>query len=323
MAPSTSTITYLERIEIKNLWGEFDINWQLDPQVNILIGINGSGKTTLLGIIASIFNQSERNHYDYDKLTVSFNDQRVFQLERHHHANPSNNYQVTTPCDFSTVSLAKINTFDISLDTIASGKLKVAEVATELDILLEQLIDDFKGYLLKLRNLEREETLLLDRKIKELLLKDQANHEELQELRTALRRKEMTVEEIYYQKDQFLTELNLLFQATHKRVDFDKENALIFHKNGKILTPYQLSSGEKQVLIILLTVVLQEDKPGILLMDEPELSLHLAWQLKLIETIQRLTVNCQLIIATHAPGILNKGWRDKITKIEDITSQGK
>jgi ABC-type lipoprotein export system ATPase subunit len=321
MAPSK--ITYLERVEIKNLWGEFDINWQLDPQVNILIGINGSGKTTLLGIIASIFDPNEWNRYDYDKLKVCFNDQNFFQLERHHHANPSNHYQVTTPCDFATVSLAKINTFDISLDTIESGKRKVAEVATELDILLEQLIDDFKGYLLKLRNLEREETLLLDRKIKELSLKDQANHEELQELRAALRRKELTVEEIYYQKDQFLTELNLLFQATHKRVDFDKENALIFHKNGKILTPYQLSSGEKQVLIILLTVVLQEDKPCILLMDEPELSLHLAWQLKLIETIQKLTENCQIIIATHAPGILNKGWRDKITKIEDITSQGK
>jgi predicted ATP-dependent endonuclease of OLD family len=47
-------ITHLERIEIKNLWGEVDIDWQLDPLVNILIGINGSGKTTILELVDSI-----------------------------------------------------------------------------------------------------------------------------------------------------------------------------------------------------------------------------------------------------------------------------
>ncbi len=72
-------------------------------------------------------------------------------------------------------------------------------------------------------------------------------------------------------------------------------------------------------MIILLKVILQENQPSILLMDEPELSLHLAWQLKLIDMIQRINENCQLIIATHAPGVLNKGWRDKITKMENIT----
>jgi predicted ATPase len=39
-------ITHLKRIQIKNLWGEVDIDWQLNSHVNILIGINGSGKAT-------------------------------------------------------------------------------------------------------------------------------------------------------------------------------------------------------------------------------------------------------------------------------------
>jgi predicted ATPase len=56
-------------------------------------------------------------------------------------------------------------------------------------------------------------------------------------------------------------------------------------------------------------------------MDEPELSLHLAWQLQLINIIQQLNENCQLIIATHAPGIFSKGWNDKITKMEDIIKE--
>jgi predicted ATPase len=205
--------------------------------------------------------------------------------------------------------------FDVPIE---QGKRKSAEISTELDIVLEQLIDEFKGYQLKLRNLESAETSILDNKIKELSSKDSASHEELKQLSAALRHKEMKLEEIYQQKNQFISELNNLFESTNKVVDFDKNNALIFNKEGKTITPYHLSAGEKQILIILLKVVLQEDQASILLLDEPELSLHVAWQLKLIDTIQRLTANCQLIIATHAPGILNKGWRDKITKMENI-----
>jgi len=91
-------------------------------------------------------------------------------------------------------------------------------------------------------------------------------------------------------------------------------------KNNQMLTHAQLSAGEKQILIILLKVILQENEPAILLMDEPELSLHLPWQFKLIELIQRLNKQCQIIIATHAPCIFSKGWRDKIIKMEDIVS---
>lgn len=299
-------ITYIERIEIKNLWGEVDIDWQLNPFVNILIGINGSGKTTLLGIIDSLSKPNELNNYEYDSVKLTFNDNRFITLERR------SNTPVVAP-------IVKISLFDMPVE---QGKRKSAEISTELDIVLEPLIDDFKGYQLKLRNLESAETSILDNKIEELSSKDNATTEELQELRVALRHKKMKVEEIYQPKNQFISELNSLFGGTHKVVDFDKNNALIFNKDGKTITPYRLSAGEKQVLIILLKVVLQEDQPCILLLDEPELSLHLAWQLKLIETIQRLSENCQLIIATHAPGILNKGWRDKITKMENITFKG-
>ena len=38
---------YIQRIEIKGLWGRFNIQWDLRPDVNILSGINGVGKTTI------------------------------------------------------------------------------------------------------------------------------------------------------------------------------------------------------------------------------------------------------------------------------------
>jgi hypothetical protein len=51
--------------------------------------------------------------------------------------------------------------FDVPIE---QGKRKSAEISTELDIVLEQLIDEFKGYQLKLRNLESAETSILDNK---------------------------------------------------------------------------------------------------------------------------------------------------------------
>ena len=80
----------------------------------------------------------------------------------------------------------------------------------------------------------------------------------------------------------------------------------------------QLSSGEKQVLLILTTVFLQENKPSILLMDEPEISLHISWQDRLIGVIRELNPNCQLIVTTHSPNIFASGWEDKVVFMQDL-----
>jgi ABC-type lipoprotein export system ATPase subunit len=61
-------ITHLKRIQIKKLWGEVDIDWQLNPFVNILIGINGSGKTTLLSITEILSKPKQRHKYHYDSV---------------------------------------------------------------------------------------------------------------------------------------------------------------------------------------------------------------------------------------------------------------
>ena len=42
---------FIERIEIKGLWNRYDVDWQLNPDVNILVGENGTGKSTILDII--------------------------------------------------------------------------------------------------------------------------------------------------------------------------------------------------------------------------------------------------------------------------------
>ena len=90
-------------------------------------------------------------------------------------------------------------------------------------------------------------------------------------------------------------------------------------KTGGEIDIEQLSSGEKQLLYILLQVFLQEKKKSILIMDEPEISLHISWQQKLIDVICEMNPNCQLIVATHSPSIFGKGWSENIVYMEDIT----
>ena len=53
-------------------------------------------------------------------------------------------------------------------------------------------------------------------------------------------------------------------------------------------------------------------------MDEPEISLHIGWQDKLIEKLRQLNPQCQLILTTHSPNIFVNGWEDKIIFIEDL-----
>ena len=76
-------------------------------------------------------------------------------------------------------------------------------------------------------------------------------------------------------------------------------------------SPYRLSSGEKQILILLTQALLKEGQPVVYVADEPELSLHVTWQEKLLESIVELGRPMQIIVATHSPDIVGP-YGDKV-----------
>lgn len=77
------------------------------------------------------------------------------------------------------------------------------------------------------------------------------------------------------------------------------------------LSPQLLSSGEKQILILLTQALLWEDKPVVYVADEPELSLHVTWQEKFLRSLMDLGGQIQIIVATHSPDIAGP-FRDKV-----------
>lgn len=119
-------------------------------------------------------------------------------------------------------------------------------------------------------------------------------------------------------KKMFQDIVDDLFRETGKTI-IRNANEIKFNQMGEVLQPYQLSAGEKQMLAILLTVLVEDNQPYVLFMDEPEISLHFEWQKQLISLVLRLNPNIQIIMTTHSPAVVMDGWTDRVTEVNDIT----
>jgi predicted ATPase len=108
---------------------------------------------------------------------------------------------------------------------------------------------------------------------------------------------------VFSPRDKWQTIANELFQR--KQMKLTASNELQFEsRTGKLLTTAMLSSGEKQLLILLTETLLQRGQPAVFIADEPELSLHVLWQEKLIGSLRALNPAAQIIVATHSPDIV-------------------
>lgn len=289
---------YIQKLEIKNLWGS-DFLWTLNKDVNVLIGKNGLGKSTLLKMLheAVLPVEDERLNftlfYPIDEMIVELDNDIVITVS-------SESRSITSITGNQSVkdynfNLSFIDTFDV----VERG-LTTTPNTTLLDYKLIQLKHNFVTYQRDLSN-QVEEALTTDD----------------QELR---KEKLASIADIYEPKNIFVKILNDLFSETDKQFD---EKAFHFLKKGvqTPILPENLSSGEKQILIILLTTLLQDRRDHVLLMDEPEISLHIDWQRSLIENIRLINPNCQIITVTHSPTIYYQGWIEKVTRIGNIKSQ--
>ncbi len=119
--------------------------------------------------------------------------------------------------------------------------------------------------------------------------------------------------------DNFCAVVNQLFETTGKRIEIEGNKFNVV--SGEETIPISaLSSGEKQILLILLRVFLLDGEEAYVLLDEPENSLDISWQFELINMLVRLNPNAQYFITTHSPSIFGDGWGDKIIYMEDVTT---
>lgn len=125
---------------------------------------------------------------------------------------------------------------------------------------------------------------------------------------------------------RYLTAAERFFRESGKRLTFDSNYELGFtldrshdtigpELDEKPRSLKELSSGERQILIILTYLAFVSGKNSVFVIDEPELSLHLVWQGLLISAIKELRPQgCQVILATHAPEIAGRA-RDRSIRL--------
>lgn len=100
-----------------------------------------------------------------------------------------------------------------------------------------------------------------------------------------------------------------------KKIEINKENGLIVKDDkGSEIELNQLSSGEKQEIVLFYELIFEVNDNSLLLIDEPEISLHIAWQKMFAEDLLKITLkkNQSVIIATHSPYIINNRWDNQI-----------
>lgn len=258
------------------------MTWEgLNPDVNILTGINGSGKTTFFNIVDALLSADIKRLKHYNiEAEVVIGDRTIA-----YHASTS---QKELKEQLNKFNYMKISTFDIPLKDR--------------------------------RKLGKEETPLLS-ELKEIVYSVGENFNSFSEYRLRASNFPDQASQINCRIKNFYDTVNLLFSGTGKTIEIDPlSNQLIFKDGDESIPLYKLSSGEKQLMIILLRVFLMDEQPYVLLMDEPEISLHIEWQYRLFEEIRRLNPHCQIITSTHSPSLFGDGWGDKLVFIEDLMS---
>lgn len=98
---------------------------------------------------------------------------------------------------------------------------------------------------------------------------------------------------------------------SEKSVDFSDNGLTVTNVKGRILGDlHKLSSGEQNLLILYYNLIFRSNSKTILLIDEPETSLHVAWQSKMLHDyiVMAETTGCQIVLATHSPTFIDGRW---------------
>ena len=296
----------IKEVKIEGIYGHKNFSWKLGENINVLLGKNGSGKSTILKLIYACIT-NDKAIFDYFESPYV-----TLIIEKKYDDEKTREFTITNS-NSSNIDAQMVNTFDATISNKSVG--------TELDVKLEKLIERFGEHIRVLKsNLDNETKSLateIDSIISNISSATDENLTRFKDLKTEI---DKIKEEKFKRLKAFNDVINSFYKDTNKAIEVDKEKPLIVKMNANEgitnIEISKLSSGEKQLLIIFLTVVLQGDNAFILLMDEPESSLHVEWQSMLLDSLKRLNDNIQIIIATHNPLLALNRKCNEIGRIE-------
>ena len=322
----------IEKVHIKNIKGikDLELSFRKDNEildVIVLAGVNGSGKTTILESIKDFFNNKNINYDEPEKsnvnLDIFFED---FEKKKIKEAEKSSNNNKRPLWDF----FSALQNYEIYIKR--SDKHYHIHIAKKFDIPpkiiyvpAENKFEEIQTYS---TTLSREYKFI--NIINSNVIKDIPSYIATRRNYLATIEEDLTMKEI---TNKVVNEINSIFDILELAVKLkgfskDEKTMPIFENSaGEEFDINDLSSGEKQLFLRTLSIKMLEPKNSIILIDEPELSLHPKWQQRIIEVYKKIGENNQIIIATHSPHILGSVsnenifilYRDEKGKIEAKT----
>jgi predicted ATPase len=322
----------IERVKIEKLFGEKDVDWKLRPDVNVLVGKNGLGKSTILKIIEEsvssyddirdifnfyertyvyFFNNNERNLRVgiYAKNSLIDYSKKMFTNESFWKGFEEFLINNKTEQDLQTFQKLSQNMDDFEISFIEHIK------NTSFDRVSKNITDRFTSKILPTETIS---TINMSANSINQITTSSGQHGTLldfeieNELQRLFKLQNSSLE------NNVIEALNNFFNETNKTVKINNQELKVYLTPEREISFKHLSSGERQVIYIFLKVANATKDNALILMDEPEISLHLAWQEKLISEIRKVNDKSQLIIVTHSPAIVMNGWMDSFIDINDI-----
>lgn len=336
----------IAKLIINDLYKRYNIEWNFNPLASVLVGDNGVGKSTILQILYCLL---APHALENNPKIISFFNKAELHLTNGYVIKFSTKNKDVDPEVFSVLSkIIKNKTFIKSLNDNINKKQKSRAKKTELK---EKINDIFKF----IDNLNNDEISVVGKEIIIGMLDNENNRVKLNhleslfniELVSTLFMNANSANEIKgsdgnvftildLEIDKQLSRLNsinkenlrgILTQKinsffTEKKAIFIEQNLLFkLDDSSELISSSDLSSGERQLIYILLkAIILSADtsKTPILIMDEPEISLHLSWQEKLLKCLYDINPDFQIIVATHSPAIVMDGWMESYKDIKEI-----
>ncbi len=122
--------------------------------------------------------------------------------------------------------------------------------------------------------------------------------------------------------DDIVEKLDLFVNIVNSKLSFKKlvisndVGIKIIREDNEELDLAKLSSGEQQIIVLYYDLIFGVQDKVILMIDEPEISLHVAWQRELMNDFNRIIEiknnKLNVIIATHSPQVINNNWNNII-----------
>ena len=307
---------------LKNLEMNFEKNDEILDLI-VLTGSNGSGKTRILECVLSCFENYINSNYQENKnrLDISFqeNEKKCFEgnfdLGMFFKILNSYNWKKAEP--FILGDDSKKDDF-FEKEKILSDNLKIFPkiiyVPTEINFQKMNTASTTLVQKYKFINI-----------VDKNLIKDIPSYIATKIITAIFQNKNKKVGDV--QKKVF-DEINEIFgildiDVKIEDISQDGRNIPIFKNSaGEKFDINELSSGEKQLFLRTLAIKMLNPENSIILIDEPELSLHPKWQQRIIDVYRKIGKNNQIIIATHSPHILGSVRKENIMLL-DKDDEGK